>query len=136
MPSLVMHTLPIPRAKMILQSVRTILAVTSIVICLNACGSSHPVTGPGYQYIPFSTKELSPSKPLDIQVYHSRLELPGPFEEIGAVKMERQLSEDEMKTIAGSHGADGIVLEGQNALLLKLTQKIKKEERINDTKEI
>ncbi len=114
---------------------KTFIAVTLTALFLNGCVSSHPVVGPPYQYVPFSGKELHATNAKDIQIYHSRLELPGPFEEIGVIKLEGPLSNDEMKAVAAIHGADGIVLEGMNALLIELTQKPKEDGRKNDTKE-
>ncbi len=64
--------------------------------------------------------------PIDkVQLYNNRAELPYKFVEIGTIKYSSGAIMEKVKQIAGDEGADAIIREGNNYILIKFIDKPK-----------
>ncbi|MDP2302803.1 MAG: hypothetical protein Q8N03_10325 [Ignavibacteria bacterium] len=80
----------------------------------------------------FNDSYFEPTNHLNLKIYSSRIELPHKYIEIGTMKYEGQINLDELKKRSASRGADGLILDGNNYILIKFIE-IKEQ---NDAHEI
>ncbi|GJQ42657.1 MAG: hypothetical protein D8M26_13490 [Ignavibacteriae bacterium] len=57
--------------------------------------------------------------PSIINIYNTRLDLPRKYLEIGSIKFEGDVDYVALKKLASSKGADALLLDGNNYILLK-----------------
>ena len=65
---------------------------------------------------------------IDIIIYESRLELPNKFVEIGAIKGASVCSVDIIKKLASEHGADAVIHDSENFILIRFVNREKEVE--------
>ena len=108
---------------------KTILVMSFLffVLFIVRCASTHTTT----TLIMFDDKDYSPTNPVDIQIYKSRLELPAKYIEIGTIKFEGNPRIEDIKKQAAEKGAMGLILDGNNYILIRL--EIKSEEDSHET---
>ncbi|MDP3831512.1 MAG: hypothetical protein Q8Q47_09595 [Ignavibacteriaceae bacterium] len=87
---------------------------------------------PRMTLIIFNDSYFEPTNHLNLKIYSSRIELPHKYIEIGTMKYEGQINLDELKKRSASRGADGLILDGNNYILIKFIE-IKEQ---NDAHEI
>ena len=100
------------------------------VILLNFC--TPPVST--LSVIMFDNNPYPSTNAQDILVYVSRLELPLKFIEIGTIKFDYPPFIEEVKTLAATKGADALIKDHKNYILIKY--KKEKEEKTNEYKTI
>jgi hypothetical protein len=107
------------------------LSVALLVLCMPSCRSTRPSSS--IQFVPFTGESYPPIPLVEVVIYPTRLQLPGKYEELGIVKFEgsRQTVGEAIRRVAAEKGANAIVFEGDNAVLLRLREKPK--EMHNDT---
>ncbi|MCH7963153.1 MAG: hypothetical protein IH852_04355 [Bacteroidetes bacterium] len=84
--------------------------------------------------IMFDNEIYPPTKSSKIVLYERRLELPTKYVEIGTIKFTGNPNLNDIKTQAAEKGAMGIILDGNNYILIRFEQKL--EEESNETKTI
>jgi len=70
-------------------------------------------------FIPFDAKMYTEVNSKEIELYNNRLEIGSKYEEIGILKIKGHIDIQAIKERAGSHGADGIVKDQNNYILIK-----------------
>ena len=68
-------------------------------------------------------------------MYDNRLKIDSKFEEIGVLILNLPYDDsylDEIKIIASEKGANGIIIEGKNAVLLRVEKTMIQEEETNE----
>ncbi|MBT4401984.1 MAG: hypothetical protein HN757_09430 [Calditrichaeota bacterium] len=74
---------------------------------------------PTIMFIPFDSNEYSEVNSDEVEVYNNRLEIGTKYDEIGVLKIKGTIDNDIVKVRAGIHGADGVVRDGKNFILIK-----------------
>ena len=82
----------------------TLFFLLNLIFSLFGCSSSVPKTG----LIIFDDSYYKPTNPSSIHIYHSRLELPKKYKEIGSIKFEGKVNLNEIIDLAASKGADAL----------------------------
>jgi len=67
----------------------------------------------------FDKSLYNATDPSSIDIYTSRLSLPSKYSEIGSIKFEGAVDTDALKKLAASKGAEALLLDGNNYILLK-----------------
>lgn len=91
-----------------------ILLLCIIISVYTGCSSTKTST----TLIMFTNEIFPATDSNDIQLYNSRLELPGKFKEIGTIKFEGNPKVETMKKQASEKGATALVLDGNNYILI------------------
>ena len=91
------------------------LIVSSIILC--NCKSQHYIHFVPYSQLKFDKTELS-----DIKVYEKRLDIPSRYTEIGVLKIEGEHPKSEILNEAAKRGADAIIYEANNVVLIHLAK--------------
>jgi hypothetical protein len=74
---------------------------------------------PRMTLIVFDKVNYKPTDPLKLKIYNSRIELPNKYFEIGTIKFEGDIILDEVKIMSASRGAEALILDGNNYILIK-----------------
>lgn len=97
----------------------------TILSILASCASSG-----GLEYISYFDKPFPKTEADIIVIYSSRLKLPEKFYEIGVIKNTIGHTENEIEKLAKSKGADALIRDGENYVLIKyINKKEKKNEK-------
>ena len=87
-----------------------------LLIFLNNCGPNLH-----FEYISFGDSDYPKTLKTQIIVYEDRLKIDSKFEEIGVIILDTIYPEtimEDIKDAASKYGANGIIIEGKNAVLL------------------
>lgn len=87
-----------------------------IFLFILSCSSSKPFK---MDLIIFDKTFYEATDPSIINVYNTRLDLPRKYLEIGSIKYEGDVDYEALKKLASSKGADALLLDGNNFILLK-----------------
>jgi hypothetical protein len=85
--------------------------------------------------IMFEKEIYSSTNPDDIEVYTSRLDIPNKYFEIGTIKYQGVPIMEKIKSTAASKGADAVIKDANNFVLIKYKLEQEKEDS-NETKTI
>ena len=97
--------------------------VISLILIISGCSNTTPSTN----IIMFDNHYYAPTRSLELKIYDSRLEIPKKYYEIGTIKYEGMVSEQEIKNIAAEKGAMAIVKDDNNYVLIRYyTDKMEK----------
>ena len=94
-----------------------------LVFLLSACAFNNSIS-----FFPFDAIDYDMVDADNVNVYNNRLEIGNKFEEIGILKVKGYPGIESIKEQAASHGADGIVRDGKNYILVKIKIPVKKDE--------
>ena len=94
------------------------LIVLLFTFSLISCSPSKPFIPPSYDLIKFDSKEYSPTNADEIIVYSARINIPQKYVEIGTIKFTGEVDMNKIKEIAAQNGADALLKEGNNYILL------------------
>lgn len=100
-----------------------ILSVLLFAFTLISCSVSKPVIPPTYNLIKFDSKDYSPTNADEIIIYSARIDIPQKYLEIGTIKFTGKVDMNEIKELAAKNGADALLKEGNNYLLLFFSEK-------------
>ena len=73
--------------------------------------------------IMFNKENYPPTIYNQLVIYKSRLDIPQKCEDIGIIKYQGNLNIDEIKYLSASKGADAILQEGNEFILIKFQKK-------------
>ena len=99
------------------------LIILTLVFLLSACAFNNSIS-----FFPFDAIDYDMVDADNVNVYNNRLEIGNKFEEIGILKVKGYPGIESIKEQAASHGADGIVRDGKNYILVKIQFPVKKDE--------
>ena len=71
----------------------------------------------------FDKKKYDKTKPTQITVYNRKLDIPVRFKEIGVIKAIRKIEIEELKKIAADRGADALLKESSNYIMIRFIDK-------------
>ena len=74
---------------------------------------------PTIMFIPFDSNEYSEVNSDEIEIYNNRLEIGSKYDEIGILKVKGKINPDIVRAHAGKHGAEAVVKDGKNYILIK-----------------
>lgn len=94
----------------------SILVFIFLLLLLSSCSSSKPFK---MDLIIFDKTLYQATDPSSINIYNSRLDLPNKYLEIGSIKFEGDVDTEALKKLAASKGAEALLLDGNNYILLK-----------------
>jgi len=98
---------------------------------LLSCSVSKPVIPPTYDLIKFDNKNYSPTDANKIIIYSKWIDIPEKYAEIGTIKFKGEVNMKKVKELASQNGADALLKEGNNFILLIFLEK--KGGKKNDT---
>lgn len=80
-------------------------------------------------YINFGDEKISHTNPNDIKIFDKRLDINSEFSELGVIIIEgkNEPNIEEVRLLASENGADGIIKEGKNFVLIKILSNKEKE---------
>lgn len=113
----------------------SLILITLLLLIFPSCSQRTIATNTPLSVIKFDNHTYPKTDPLKIKLYTSRKDIPEKYIEIGTIKFERNAKIEDVKQLAGDSGADAIILEGNNYILI-IFQEIKKEEEQNEYKTI
>src|SRR3989304_7994535 len=96
----------------------TLYFLLNLCFSFFSCSSSVPKTG----LIIFDDSYYQPTNPSSIHIYHSRLELPNKYKELGSIKFEGEVDLNKIIDLTASKGADALLLDGNNYILIKFIE--------------
>ena len=105
------------------------LIVFCLLIVLNNCAPNLHL-----EYISFGAYDYPNTLKSQIIVYENRLKIDSKFEEIGVIILDTidpNKIMDDIKDMSSKYGANGIIIEGKNAVLL-LVEKLSSDEDKNE----
>ena len=85
---------------------------------------------PRLEFISFGVTDYEKLDMNELVIYEDRLKIDSNFEEIGVIILNQKYQSKllpEIKLEASKHGANGIIIEGDNAVLLRILNKKTKE---------
>ena len=85
--------------------------------------------------IMFDKEVYEPTHSVDIKVFSSRLDIPNKYVELGTIKFTGEPIIDQIKQLASDKGADAVIRDANNFILIKYKTEQQKEE-YNETKTI
>lgn len=94
------------------------------IIVLSVC-SPQKESISSINVILFNKTQYEPTRPDDIKIYDKRITIPEKFFEIGTIKSNRTFDDNEIKAIAAEKGAQAILREGGNFILIRFKEKPK-----------
>ena len=94
------------------------------------CATTYEV--PKTTVIMFDKQKYEPTNPKNIVIYDSRLKITEKYFEIGAIKYQGNVPGNDIKRIASGQGANAVILEGNNYILIRFYKS--KKEKKNDYK--
>jgi len=100
-----------------------ILLVLLFAFTLISCSVSKPFIPPSYDLIKFDSKNYSPTYANEIIIYSARIDIPEKYVEIGTIKFEGEVDITKIKELAAQNGADALLKEGNNYILLFFSEK-------------
>lgn len=108
------------------------LLIIYFLLFIISCTTPPPFSS---DIIMFDTEIYKPTHPKDIQVYSSRLDIPNKYSEIGTIKFQGEPIMETIKQSAASKGADAVIRDANNFILIKYKIE-QQEEESNETKTI
>lgn len=102
-----------------------ILLVLLFAFTLISCSASKPVIPSTYDLIKFDSKIYPPTYSDEIIIYTARINIPQKYMEIGTIKFGGKVDMNKIKELAAKNGADALLKEGNNFILLFFTDKMK-----------
>jgi len=102
--------------KKCLQIPLIILFATIFLSCSVATKTTDPYL------IKFDDNNYIPTPVSEIIIYSTRIEIPQKYIEIGTVKYEGEVDITKIKEIAAQNGANALLLEGNNYILIYFTE--------------
>lgn len=109
--------------------------VTISIFSFFSCSQKEVISNVSLSVIKFDNHTYPKTDPEKIIIYSSRKDIPRKYSEIGTIKFERDTKIEFVKQLAGENGAEAILSEGNNYILI-IFQEIKKEEEQNEHKSI
>jgi hypothetical protein len=108
---------------------RILTLIIFLITILFGCAELPPMQT---QYIIYNNQNYSPTLPEEIKVFAQRLELPKKYIEIGIFKISGTIDKTQLKVLASKKGANAIILEANNCVLIRY--KIQEAEESKDEK--
>lgn len=109
------------------------ITISLLLIVMAGCYYKTSNSNTPLSVIKFDNQKYHKTDPEKIIVYTTRKDIPEKYIEIGTIKFERIKSVDEVKELAAENGAEAIILEGNNYVLI-IFKEINKEENLNENK--
>ena len=91
-----------------------------LIISLSSCANNASVL-----FMPFDSNNYGEVDSDNVKVFNNRLEIGNKYDEIGILKVRGFVDIQTIKERAGFHGANGIVKDGKNYILVKIVYQTK-----------
>jgi hypothetical protein len=101
------------------------LLLTTIILT-GSCKSLNYI-----HFVPYTNKEFVKTDAGKIEIYDKRLDLPAKYFEIGVLKIEGEHSKSEILNKAAEKGADAIIFEANNVVLIHFYDKTNEDDEKN-----
>jgi hypothetical protein len=86
-----------------------------LIFSLSSCAHNASVL-----FMPFDSNDYGIVEPENVKVFNNRLEIGNKYKEVGILKVKGFVDIQTIKERAGFHGANGIVKDGKNYILVKI----------------
>lgn len=93
------------------------IAVIIIIVIISFVTCKTPEFN--YQYVKYDNEKYLPTKHTEITYYANRLQINQKYKEIGVIKFEGKFYKDKAIEIAAKHGANAILIEANNIVLIR-----------------
>jgi PBP1b-binding outer membrane lipoprotein LpoB len=77
---------------------------------------------PSLHFIPYTNEEFQPTEVDKIEVFNRRLDLPKNYIQFGVIKFEGEVDRNRLKEYAAARGANAILFETNNVILIRYTR--------------
>ena len=91
-----------------------------LIISLSSCAHNASV-----MFMPFDSNDYGIVESENVKVFNNRLEIGNKYNEVGILKVKGYVDIQTIKERAGFHGANGIVKDGKNYILVKIVYQTK-----------
>ena len=99
-----------------------------LALLLSSFITNCAITTSSYRYISYTDESYAPRNTESIEIFQSRLSITSKYNEIGVIKIADDYNLSRIKHIAAEQGADGIIVDIGNAVLIKFIEQQEKEE--------
>jgi len=101
------------------------LFLTTIILVIG-CKSQQYI-----HFVPYTQEKFEKTDVNKVEIFDKRLDLPGKYFEIGVLKVEGEHNKNEIMKKAAENGADAIIFEANNVVLIHFI-KTKEDEKSED----